>query len=216
MLSGSFDFEEFSRQVAATAGRQLACDIADRSLEAVKHIHRFTDEVLATSDFDLSLVACKAGCGSCCELNVAVLEPEAELIVHHLHKNWGPAELKELADKASILAQRVSGLDDEERLFLREKCLFLDSDGCCSIHPVRPLLCRSVTSTDSERCRDAIAMVALGETVQVLTHLEQQELYEKAFSGLADAMQQHDLPIRSGNLCETVARLLNNPASTMP
>ncbi|PLX78705.1 MAG: YkgJ family cysteine cluster protein [Desulfuromonas sp.] len=211
-----FDFEGFSHRVAETAGRELANSHSESALAAAESVHRFTDEALATSGFDTSMVACEPGCGSCCEVNVAVLEPEVALIVHHLRAERDASDLQLLAEKAATLASRVNGLDDEERLFLREKCIFLDRDGCCSIHPVRPLLCRSVTSTDPERCRDAIAMVALGETVQVMTHLDQQEFYQQAFVGLATAMKRHGLPSRSGNLCETAARLLNNPDDFTP
>ena len=55
------------------------------------------------------------------------------------------------------------GYYEEERIMARQPCAFLDGSGSCSIYPVRPLLCRSITSTDADACREALSMLALGE-----------------------------------------------------
>ena len=51
---------------------------------------------------------------------------------------------------------RVRWLEDEDRISWRETCPLLAADGRCSIHPVRPLSCRSLSSLDAADCRRAL------------------------------------------------------------
>lgn len=192
----------------AVAEEGLACADALGAASTAAAVQRFAEEQLAAAGFDLERIACGPGCGTCCAINVAVLPAETELIVDYLEETKTPSELDELREKAAALAVRVGGLSDEDRLFLRASCLFLDAESNCSIHPVRPLLCRSVTSTDPQRCHDALTMVVLGETIPIIAHLQQQELFQQAFLGLSRALERHNLPARSQTLTEAISSLL--------
>jgi len=140
---------------------------------------------------DTSYTACGPGCGTCCSINVSILEPEALGIADFISTNFTPADLEQLLLSLEILHRDTRWLDDEERMMVRRSCAFLDPQQNCSIHPVRPLMCRSITSTDPGRCRDAIAMLALGEPPQVICNLEQKQLFEAAYLGFASALQQN-------------------------
>jgi len=156
-------------------------------------------------------IACRAGCGSCCVVNVAILFPEALAIVFHLQRHLPQPERERIRARLDDLHGAIRWLDDEERIALRRSCAFLDYRGNCGIYPVRPLLCRSVTSTDPEACRDAVALMALGETHPVLMNLFQQELMNAYFLGAAQALEELGLDARGLNLTGAVKHLLDRP-----
>lgn len=156
-------------------------------------------------------IACRAGCGSCCVVNVTVLFPEALAIAFHLQRRLPQLERERIRARLDDLHRAIRWLDDEERISLRRPCAFLDQRGNCGIYPVRPLLCRSVTSTDPEACREAVAMTALGEIRPVLMNLFQQELMNAYFLGAAKALEELSLDARGLNLTGAVKHLLDRP-----
>ena len=105
----------------------------------------------------------------------------------------------------------VRGLDDDDRIFVRRSCAFLDESGKCGIYQVRPILCRSVTSTSAQSCREALANKLLGNEDGVLMNQFQQNLYECLFSGVAAAMEEAGLDGRSFQLAGLIRYLLKTP-----
>ena len=158
-----------------------------------------------------SRVACGPGCGSCCVLNVAVLMPEAVAITWFLQRRFSTEELSVIRARLQELLRETRWLDDEERLFLRKPCAFLDERGSCMIHAVRPLLCRAITSTDPELCRDAIAMVPLNGAPSVEMDLFQKKLIETVYCELAGALEYLGLDHRPRRLSSVVLALLAEP-----
>jgi len=156
-------------------------------------------------------IACRAGCGICCVVNVSVLFPEAVAIVDCVQRSFSREDLAKLKTRIDELYLRSRWLDDEERLFLRRPCAFLNEANACAIYPVRPLLCRSVTSTDPESCLQAIAMPALGESKPVLMNIFQKSLMNATFEGLGQALEQLGLDSRGVRLTEAVKALLEEP-----
>ncbi len=153
-------------------------------------------------------IACRAGCGTCCVVNVGVLYPEALRIVRHLQQTLTPEALHQLRQRLGEMYHQTLGLDDEERLFLRKPCLFLDAAQNCSIYTVRPILCRSVTSANAEDCRDALASVALGEESPVLMNLLQKESWEQLFTLWGEVIEAAGLEGRSQRLVTALYQLL--------
>lgn len=156
-------------------------------------------------------IACKAGCGICCRVNVAVLFPEAMAIRDYVRRRFSADEMDRFRGRLADLYREVRWLDDEERLFLHRPCALLDEGGNCTIYPVRPLLCRSVTSTDPEDCRQALTLPALGESRQVLMNLFQKELMEAAFRGMGRALQAVGLDARGVTLTAALKHLSDRP-----
>ena len=167
-----------------------------------------TDLRLGLKPQEAAAIACSAGCGTCCQVHVAVLEPEALHIAAYLRQTRSATELAELRRRMNRLCIAIEGLDEEERAACGCHCVFLDSEGHCTIYPVRPLLCRAVTSTCPRSCRDALRLSALGEQVPVLMNLFQKELMESAFRGLAHLWQQQGGDGRSFELTAAVRRAL--------
>jgi Fe-S-cluster containining protein len=144
-------------------------------------------------------------------VNVSVLFPEAIAIVSHVQKEFSGEEFIELKKRVDQLYVGSRWLDDEERLFLRRPCAFLNEAKACAIYPVRPLLCRSVTSTDSEACLQAIALPTLGEWKPVLMNLFQKSLLNATYDGVGEGLAEMGLDSRGVRLTEAVKALLDKP-----
>ncbi|MDT8444030.1 MAG: YkgJ family cysteine cluster protein [Desulfuromonadales bacterium] len=158
-----------------------------------------------------SRVACGPGCGVCCVVNVTILMPEAVTITWFLQRHFSAEQLEGLRSRLQELLRLTRWLDDEERLFLRKPCAFLDEHGSCIIHTVRPLLCRAMTSTDPKRCRDAIAMVPLAGAPSVEMDLFQKKLIETVYCELAGSLEDLGLDHRPRRLSAAVLMLLAEP-----
>jgi len=207
-----FDLETYARKMQQTARTLLQDSPPDQSKgDVARAIQELAEIALAKHQINREAIACRAGCGHCCIVNVAVLPPEIDAIVDDLDRKITPNEKRQLSLRAEKLFHQVHGLNDEERILLRRSCLFLDEAGKCEIYPVRPLLCRALTSTDPDRCREALAMVALGEEIRILSNTFQQELFTRAFTELGDSLEWLGMDGRSrpltGAIRERIAAL---------
>jgi Fe-S-cluster containining protein len=205
-----FDFDAYARQVRAVSGT-LICP-GRKIAEISGRMHLLT--VAAERDLlrfgepsEMSRVACGPGCGACCVLNVSVLFPEAIAIAWYLERSLTEKALDEVLSRLHELLITTRWLDDEERLFLREACAFLDRKGLCMIHKARPLLCRAITSTNPSACREAIAMAALDGPPTVEMNLFQKNLFDAVYQGLGAALRDSGLDHRPRRLTSTVLAL---------
>ncbi len=98
-----------------------------------------------------SPVACAKGCPSCCVSKVAVVAPEVIRIAGHLRRTLDEAALAALAARVRAADEQTRGLTRRERAEAGVPCPLLE-DGACSIHEVRPLICRGWTSLDAAAC----------------------------------------------------------------
>ncbi len=206
---------DFDTRQFASAIEGLVCGILsqggdDSGLAATRLVHELSERVAREQVGTDDRIECRAGCGDCCIVNVDVLLPEAETIVAYLVDTRSKEELNELGEALARLDRETRWLDDEERIMNRKKCAFLDQEGCCSIYPARPLLCRSVTSTDAAACREALAMIALGENLPVIANLTQRNIYETAFSSFGNALAKHGKDHRSYRLASSVRQKLTH------
>ncbi len=97
-------------------------------------------------------IACRAGCGWCCHVHVVVSAPEALRVARYLRETRSPADLERVRLKLAWLDEQTRGLDRDARADTRLPCALLE-DFSCSVHPARPLRCRSWNSLDVERCK---------------------------------------------------------------
>jgi len=202
----TFSFEEFTcecshryQSVALQSGVRLVS--LHQRCEALLEIHhpkRF------------GLLDCKAGCGSCCVVNVSVLLPEALAIVEYLETQPG-IDLETFGKSLDQLWTRICGVADEDRVGMHQPCVFLDETGSCTVYPVRPLLCRGATSTDVERCRQALRTDLFTEDSTVTMNLFQRELYDAAYVGLSEGLEQGGIDGRGFELTGIVRYLLVSP-----
>ena len=162
---------------------------------------------------ELEKVACFAGCSSCCILNVDVLFPEAVAISRYLWHKLDYEQLVLLHGRLEELHIRTRWMTDEERIFLREPCAFLTEQGRCLIHPVRPLLCRSITSLDPAICKNALDMAPFSEPQTVPMNLFQKNLMNSAFIGVGEALRQLGLDASGWRLTAAVFMVISMPGA---
>ena len=208
----TFDFNNWHSQVSDQFSA-LSVDI-NGVVSLLTELERLfsTTETLVQQheDGDRSILACRAGCQDCCVVNVSITLLEG-IAISRFILQWERAERAEVERKLDTLWRAVRGLEDDERLMARKKCAFLDEQGCCTIYPVRPLFCRSISSTDVEACRAAVTGVIFGEMEPVLMHQFQLQLYKTAFSAVSDGLEKAGLDGRSFQLCGLVRYLLAHP-----
>ena len=156
-------------------------------------------------------MACADGCPHCCVLNVAILLPEGMVIADRLRERLPPAALDALRGRLAAHCRRVRWMEDDERISKQVACPLLDGDGHCTIHPVRPLVCRAVASYDRSSCREAFSPVINDEERLVDADPLRQMVFDKAFMALARAVLHHGLDDRSIELGSGVLAFLERP-----
>ncbi len=209
--ASSFDFSVYAKHVAGFIRSQLWANKDRAGVAGQMHLLTVAverDLQLFGDERELARVACAPGCDACCVVNVAILVPEAITIAHYLLHHY-PADLcNEISARLDDLSRKTRWLDDEERLVARKACAFLDRDGLCTIHKVRPLLCRSLSPLDGETCRNALTKVVLGEPPIILMNHFQKMLFDAAFKGLSNGLAQLGLDDRSWRLTDAISHLL--------
>jgi hypothetical protein len=73
-------------------------------------------------------------------------------IVAHLRESLDPAALAALTARVGLTDTHTRGMTRAERARAGIPCPLLAEDGACSVHAVRPLLCRGWTSLDAGAC----------------------------------------------------------------
>ncbi len=209
---GTFDFVQLQQQTqkrfSVPESDKLEISLLLEELRAIRS--EAETLILQQQEGDRSLIACGPGCQFCCVVNVSITLLEGISIARFLRQQ-DAADLSKISSKLDQLWCDVRGLDEEERLMSRRKCAFLDDRGCCFIYPVRPLFCRSISSTDVELCRAAVVGQVSGELQPVMMHQFQLQLYKTLFIGVADGLAQAGLEGRSFQLSGLVRYLLKHP-----
>ena len=209
-----FDFTTYGADIVGLATRGLAGASDRESIRAVmKHVTGRAEEVLAArlTAHERALMACGPGCAACCTVNVTVLLPEAIAIAAYLEEVLGSAELELVTIRTAEAASRVRWMDDDERIRAAVPCPFLDRRGWCAIHPVRPLTCRALSSTDPEQCRRALASHGSDEEETIVVNIFQKFLMEETFRALSAAMERAGLDVTGRELSRSVTRCLQDP-----
>ena len=199
-MPSQFEVEQFVSSVERVAVPAL---LRGQFALAATDVYAFAENRHAELS-DTRHVACAPGCAHCCAINVSVLPPEADAIAGFLQQSISSEALTVLCAKLDALYRHTRWLDDEERIMANHRCAFLDPAGCCMIYPVRPLLCRSLTSTNPDDCLTAKAMLAFGEYHQIISCQAQKEIFDAAFVGLGQALKICGLNDRSLRLTSAV------------
>lgn len=93
------------------------------------------------------LIQCSRGCSHCCHMWVSVTAPEALILAAHLRSTGRNTE--HLLERAA----RTRDLSFDARATFVAPCPLLGENHACSVYDVRPIACRTATSTDAELCR---------------------------------------------------------------
>lgn len=154
--------------------------------------------------------ACAPGCAACCTVNVGTLGAEGAAAAALLRARLEPGEVSAVAARLAAFHHRIRWLEDRERIAARATCPLLDDRGRCTIHPVRPLACRGVSSLAADDCRRALADSAAdeGDPPVVRMDLLQRALYGEAHAALAEGLARHGLDARPRDVTGMTAAFL--------
>lgn len=100
-------------------------------------------------------LACKKGCDHCCHIAVMVDGATVMRIADYVQEAFSPAERTLLEMRLVVYEEKVEKMTQDERSRALIPCPLL-ADGACTVHPVRPLICRSFNSYDADICRKKI------------------------------------------------------------
>jgi hypothetical protein len=93
-------------------------------------------------------VACRKGCGHCCQVPVSAFPFEIFPIAHHVRTSWSGRERRALMRRLRAYRTAVT---KPQRGAKHPWCPFL-KEGSCSIYDVRPTICRTHHSSDLSAC----------------------------------------------------------------
>lgn len=183
----------------------------ESAAETMERIYLLAQERAAEdiSEKEASHMQCRRGCSHCCRVHVPVLCIEADNIAAYLLSSLSADSLEILRKKLRYIKVHIAGYDEQERIVANIPCGFLGGDGECTIHPVRPLVCRSVTSADAEACRRAMTMSICEENAFIPMNIRHKSIYDSAFIALADAMKDMKTDCRSFEITDAVLYRLN-------
>jgi Fe-S-cluster containining protein len=99
------------------------------------------------------LPVCAEGCAWCCYFSVLVAPAEALRIARHLRATLDERALAEVRARVAELAAKTRDVSQEERVKMQLPCAMLDvASGACTVHEVRPGMCRAYNSCDVKAC----------------------------------------------------------------
>ena len=94
-------------------------------------------------------IACRKGCSFCCKVWVDTTPPEVLYTV----KNMPPEQRQQARAAVENACSITAGVSFADRLGkVNPPCPLLAVDGACSVYDIRPIACRTLVSTDVERC----------------------------------------------------------------
>ncbi len=161
---------EIVRELKALLSLEVESCLDEKFTSGLMRIYRLYDryqeEVLKGSGLSIS---CRKGCSDCCCHWVDdVYSFEAEIVAHHIYTVMPekvPLFLEALKEDAAhlehlqgVVAEKLPDeegvpcdLDERELLLscfyiLGRPCVLVDSEGKCSVYPLRPLTCRIFVS----------------------------------------------------------------------
>lgn len=153
---------------------------------------------------------CKPGCHYCC-YNLPVVTPlETLLIGHHFENTFTDYKQKEIADRINSLLERIDGISPYEVVMMRHElpCIFLE-DGRCIVYEVRPVVCRTCTSTSAEHCKMIFESRNHRARLRCYQHIR--EIFQTVHSGLIDHCREMGCQAEALPLAEGIRDYLKHP-----
>jgi Fe-S-cluster containining protein len=201
---------EVGRLAAAALASRAEGELARLMRSVQEHVER---ELVAGKEAGEPAPACRAGCAACCTVNVATLPIEGAVAAAWLAERLAPPARAELARTLLAFHDRIRWLEDEDRISANETCPLLDADGRCTIHPVRPLSCRSLSSLDEGDCRRALReRMERDGGGEVSMNVLQHALYGDAVAVLQEALAGAGLDSRCRDVSGMTGIFLADPA----
>jgi Fe-S-cluster containining protein len=129
----------------------------NEALEMARAALKQTDDAIQKFVLPESLpepLDCKPGCHYCCYNQPMVTLPEALLIGHHIDQTFTDQQKQTLNQKIQKILKTIVGKRSDEIFMMRHElpCIFLE-ESMCLIYAVRPVICRTCSSTSAAHCK---------------------------------------------------------------
>jgi len=155
-MSTGFSPEEdelYEKTAAAVLNRLRKTRNPADLLPVLRQAHRGFDRAYESAPAAArALVACRAGCGTCCHVPVGVQAHEVLLAAEYVQTRFSVADLEAAIARFAAHRAAFAGRNLNERAALKTPCAVL-LDGSCSIYEARPEACRSHHSRNLDGCR---------------------------------------------------------------
>lgn len=155
-MSAGFSLEEealYDRTMSAVLNRLRKTRHPGDLLAVIRQAHKGFDRAYeAAPAAARAVVACRAGCGTCCHVPVGVQAHEVLLAAEFIQTRFPAAELETVIARFAAHRAAFAGRTLNERAAIRTPCAVL-RDGSCSIYEARPEACRSHHSRNLDGCR---------------------------------------------------------------
>jgi len=152
-------FDELRRHLAQTTAENLKAHRTPKQLRAVADtaLDAFGSTIAGMESISPPErpLACKKGCTHCCHQAVLTDGATTLRIATYIQENFNPADRMLLDMRLIAYEEKVEGMTQSQRSLSQIPCPLL-INGSCSVHPVRPLICRSFNSYDAESCKKQI------------------------------------------------------------
>lgn len=164
----------------------------NKALELASNALNWTDEAIQKFTSLESLpepLDCKPGCHYCCYNLPMVTALEALLIGYHVEQNFTDHKKKKITARIKNILERIDGISHYEVAMMRHElpCIFLE-DGMCIVYPVRPVVCRTCTSTSAEHCKMIFESRNHRARLRCYQHIR--EIFQTVHSGLVDRCRE--------------------------
>lgn len=148
------DEEVFFEKTGATLLRRLrkTRNPADL-LGVVRSMHADFERAYAAVPAEVrATVACRAGCGACCQVLVGAQAHEVLIAAGHIQRTFSPEALDAVIARTAAQRAAFAGKRQSERAALARPCALLH-EGSCTVYAARPEACRSHHSANADHCR---------------------------------------------------------------
>lgn len=175
-----------------------ALDLALKALKRTDNaIHKFVSQESLPEPLD-----CKPGCHYCCYNLPVVTPPEALLMGHYVEQTFTDQEKKEVTGRINLILKRIDGFSPYEIAMMRHElpCIFLKNE-MCMVYKVRPVVCRTCTSTSADHCK--MIFESRNHRARLRCYQQIREIFQTVHSRLIDrcremGCQDDALPLAEG------------------
>ena len=135
-----------------------------------------------------TVLACKKGCSHCCSRPVSTSAPMVLRIATLLRQDLDRADFEAVLSRVAALDEKTHGLPFSLSVRPPTPCALLVDDAC-SIHAIRPFVCRAWNSTSEETCKRALKVQGLPMQIDLF----QRTVYSAAEKGMHAALRRKGL-----------------------
>ena len=188
--------------------KNIALELASKALKETDNaIHKFVSQESLPKPLD-----CKPGCHYCCYNLPVVTPPEALLMGHYVAQTFTDHEKYTILDRIGKILKRIGGLSAYDVAMIRHTlpCIFLE-DAMCMVYEVRPVVCRTCTSTSADHCKMIFETRNHRARLRCYQHIR--EIFQTIHSQLMDRCRKMECQAGAMPLPEGIRDYFKHPSS---